>query len=623
MRLPGGEMLTWSDRPGENADRPLAALAARLVPAGARVLLAGAHDPAVLDALTHARVTCLLRGYRDAATVTGRADQVVVAGSAGLPAGEEYDVVIAGAGLDAIESVEGPRLCWDEILARLAAALRPDGELLLRVPNPLGLHRLVAGDAWYAGRADAEWTVDGVLDTSRPANLDQARVRLATAGLGVVTCFAAYPRMDLTTALLATDQLSWRTTNALFDAVLHDACTSGFAGRFVLADPARLAVDALHAGRAADLAPSWLVLARRTGTSRSTPTPADMGEHVGAHGLPVALVRFGAVGSTVVEVIDGASGWHWRRPEPHARTEPHARPEPHVRAEPHARPEPHARTEPAPAPYASRMVAHRDPAAPDGPVPDGRLLRSLLLDGCLRRDTSRLRHLLRGYTDWLTGQADDGRLTGAVALAGAENLVVAGDRFAVLDPTWRADEPLPVDVVLARTLWRFSADLLTGGYAHPWTSTLDVAGLTVVLGGVAGRDLDRAVVDAAVETEAAVSATVRGLDADGPIRLAADLRAVTPTDPPPGPRSYQQLREAWLRQRDENTRLAAALKWTEELLTSRERALRRAEAKIDLLSGTLGYKAARLAITPARLARRGARAATRRARAIVTRKERT
>ncbi|WP_433532349.1 class I SAM-dependent methyltransferase [Micromonospora sp. CA-263727] len=590
VALPGGEMLGWSDQRGGAGNDPLAALAARLVPAGAQVLLAGPHHLALLDALAHARVTCLLRGYPDAAAVAGRADRVLVAGPHGLPPGEEYDMVIAGGGLDAVESVEGARLGWDGTLARLAAAVRPGGKLLLRLDNPLGVHRLVAAESWYAGRDDAEWTVGGALDANRPASLDQLHARLGATGLRAGAGYAAYPRPDLTTALLATDQLARRSGSGLFDAVLHDACTTGFTGRFVLADPARLAVDALHAGRAAELAPAWLVLAHRADEG-ADPDGVPPGR------LPVALVQAGGPGSTVVEVVDGPQGWHWRRPDPGDRTGP------------------------ASGPYASREAAYRDPAAPDGPVPDGRLLRSLLLDGCLRRDTSLLRRLLRGYADWLTGQADDGRLAGTVALAGADNLVVAADRFAVLDPTWRADAPLPVDVVLARTLWRFAAELLTGGYAHPWTSTLDVAGLTVVLGGVAGRDFDRAVVDAAVETEAAVSAAMRGLDADGRVGLDTELRAITPTDPPPGPRSYQQLREAWRRERDENTRLTALLRWTEELLTSRERALRRAEAKINLLSGSLSYKVGRLAITPVRMARRGAGAAKRRARAAIAAKQ--
>ena len=140
-----------------------------------------------------------------------------------------------------------------------------------------------------------------------------------------------------------------------------------------------------------------------------------------------------------------------------------------------------------------------------------------------------------------------------------------------------------------------------------------MAGSTVVLGGVAGHDLDRATVDTAVETEAARRRRPARPGRRRTGALATELRAVAPTDPPAGPRSYQQMREAWVRQREELTRLAALLKWTEELLTSRERALRRADATINLLSGSLSYRVGRLAITPARLAKRGARAAKRRA----------
>ncbi|SCL32530.1 hypothetical protein GA0070616_4488 [Micromonospora nigra] len=617
LTLPGGEMLAWSDLPTERlADGgPLAALAARLAPAGARVLLAGPHDPALLDALAHAQVTCLLRSHPDAVALADRAARVVVGGPAGLPDDETYDLVVAGAGLDAVESVEGDRLGWVGVLERLAAAVRPGGDLLLRLDNPLGVHRLVSVTPWYAGRDDAQWTVGGVLDVDRPASLDQAALRLAGAGLRADTCYAAYPRPEAATALLATGPLRRHTTSGLFDAVLHGACAGGFTGRDVLADPARLAVDALHAGRAVEVAPAWLVLARRdsraaepdaptgggpvfgtaaVGTAGPDPAGRDDADGVRA-GLPVALVQTGPPAVGVVEVADGPDGWNWHTGVTRAA---------------------------APAdPYDSRPAADRDPEALTGPVPEGRLLRTLLLDACLRRDTATLRRLLRGYAAWLTGQAGEGRLAGAVALAGADNLVVDDTGFAVLDPSWRAAAPLPVDVVLARTLWRFAAELTTGGYAHPWTSTLDVAGLTVVLGGVAGRDLDRATVDAAVETEAAVGASVRGLDAEGRGRLAAELRAVTPTDPPAGPRAYQQLHQAWLRQREENTRLAALLAWTEDLLTSRERALRRAEATINLLSGSLSYRVGRLAITPARLAKRGARAAKRRARQALAPKQ--
>ncbi|MEU5564241.1 class I SAM-dependent methyltransferase [Micromonospora musae] len=585
--LPGGEMLTWSDLPEQRPGTAgaLAALAARVVPAGAAVLVAGPHDPALLDRLAHAEVTCLLRGYPDGAALAAHAARVVVGGPAGLGDDERFDVVIAGAGLDPVESVEGARLGWGGVLARLTGALRPGGTLLLWAQNPMGLRRLVDTDAWYARRDDAAWTVTGVLDVDHPANREQLRDRLAGAGLRTDAFFAAYPDAG-GRALIDADELAAATTCGLFDAVLHDAGGNGFAATTVLQDPARLAVDALHAGLGAALAPGWVVLATKAPASR----PVD-GEP--SRVLPVALLQTGPA-ADVLEVVTGPQGWRWQV----------------TSAE---------RSETPAAPFATREAACRDLATLDGqPVPQGRLLRTLLLDAALRQDLDGLRRTLRGYADWLAGQADpDGELGGAVALATVDNVLVADGGYALLDPSWQATSPLRTEVVLARGLRRFATTLVTGGYAHPWPSTLDIAGLTVVLGGVAGHDLERATVSAAVETEAAVTAAVRGLDNEGRGVLLSELRAVEPTDPPAGPRSYQQLREAWRRQREELTRLTALLKWTEELLTSRERALRRAEVKINLLSGSVSYQVGRLAVTPARLARRGARAAKRRVRDVL------
>lgn len=594
ITLPGGEMLAWSDLPQERLANggPLAALAARLVPPGARVLVAGPHDPALLDQLTHAEVTCLLRSHPDAVALAHRAGRVVVGGPAGLPDDETYDVVIAAAGLDPVESVEGTRLGWDGVLARLVAAVRPGGSLLLRLDNPLGLHRLVDTTPWYASRDDSAWVIGGVLDRAHPANRDQLRERLGAAGLRTAACWATYPDVNAPTALLDADHLDRDAGSGLFDAVLHGACAGGFTSATVLQDPARLAVDALHAGRAADLAPGWLTLAHRPADPTDPTTPTLDRD------LPVALVQNGRPGIGVLEVLHGPSGWRWG-------LMPTADP-----------------TTPAVAPFASREAAYRDADALSGPVPSGRLLRTLLLDAALRRDLATLRALLRGYAGWLADQADtDGRIAGAAALAGTDNVVVDGERYAVLDPSWRATAALPGDVVLARGLWRFAAGLLTGGYAHPWSSTLDVAGLTVVLGGLAGHEIDRATVSEAVEVEAAITAALHGLDVGAAVGLATELQAVAPTDPPVGAHSYQQLREAWLRQREELTRLAALTAWTEELLTSRERALRRAETTIGLLSGSISYRVGRLAITPARLAKRGARAAKRRATAVLAPKQ--
>lgn len=588
VMLTGGEMLAWSDlRTEEPTDNgPLGALAAHVVPAGARVLLAGPHEPAFLDRLTRAEVTCLLRSRLDGVALAEHAAErsvrVIVGGLGGLPPDETYDVIIAASGLDPVDSIEGTRLGWDAVLAVLADRLRPGGTLLLRMDNPVGLHRLVDVSAWYTSREDAQWTVDGVLDADHPANLDQLRHRLADAGLVPDASFAAYPHPEAVTALVATGELDQGTSAGLLDAVLHNTCSDGYAGRSVLQDPARLAVDALHAGLATSLAPAWVVLAQRGPLPTTEPTD-----------LPVALVRTGPSDVGEIEVVATGQGLQWRVAQPPARAE------------------------------TATGLAYRDLGALAGPVPTGRLLHTLLLDACLRQDLERIRGLLSGYARWLDSSAVDGRIAGAAALAGMDNVVVVdGEHFAVLDPSWQATEPLPVDVALARGLWRFAAILLTGGYAHPWPSTLDLAGLTVVLGGVAGRELNRATVRVAVETEAAVAAAQQGLDPTGRQKLRDELDTLELDSPPPGPRSYQQLYEAWLRQREELTRIQALLRWTDDLITSRERALRRADAMIKMLSGSVSFRLGRLVITPARWAKRAARALKRRLRKALKRQVR-
>ncbi len=579
IMLPGGEMLAWSDLPAEEPTDggPLGVLGARVVPAGARVLLAGPHAPGFLDRLAHAEVTCLLRSHLDGVALAEHAAElpvrVIVGGPAGLPADETYDVVIAMSGLDSVESIEGARLGWDGVLAVLADRLRPGGTLLLRMDNPVGLHRIVDVSPWYAARDDNRWTVEGVLDAGHPANLDQLRRRLVDAGLTPGAFFAAYPHPKAITALVDTQELDQGTSAGLLDAMLHNACADGYADRSVLQDPARLAVDALHAGLASGLAPAWVGYARRS------PLPA-----VEPADLPVALVQTGPLDMGGIEVVTAGQDWHWRLTQPPLRTTPETGP------------------------------AYRDPRALTGPIPAGRLLRTLLLDACLRQDLDQLRALLSGYAHWLDSCTVAGQISGAPALAGVDNVVVDGERFAVLDPSWQAAVPLPVNVALARGLRRFAAILLTGGYAHPWSSTLDLAGLTVVLGGMAGRNLDRATVRVAVETEAALIAARTDLNPAGQEELRDQLEALEPDSPPPGQRSYQQLHEAWLRQREELNRIQAVLRWTEDLITSRERALRRADAMIKVLSGSVSFRLGRLVITPARWARRAVRALKRRLR---------
>jgi hypothetical protein len=583
LRLIGGEMVVWTDEPPTEpqaayGSAAVATLVARAVPAGARVLLAGGgHPRRVLDVLAAraGRVTCLIRGYPDASALAkAYADEPtidVLAGSLSrLPEAERFDAVVALAGLDRVASAEIDELDWAHTLDRLLAVLRPSGTLLLALDNPMGLHRLVALDPRDTGRDDGAWTVPGGPDPSCATGLGALRERLATAGVGVDACYAAYPTLERSGVLVDAVALDAAgSPDGLLDATLATAYADAASPGVQLRDPRPLARAARRAGLAASLAPAWMVVARRTDEARS------------GQGLPALLCDDTSAGPrwrTLIEATSGTDGWVRRGTV--------------VASEPAGR-----------AGHAGAV--RRDPGRLSGAVPTGDLLSGLLLDAGLRRDRATLRRLLSGYAGWLTSVASaDERLPGVCAFATPANVVVDGGRFAVLDPSWQLTEPLPVDVAVARGLRQHAVTVVTSSYAHPWSSTLDVDGLTVVLAGLAGNPVERNVIAAAVDAEASIVAALDGLTDAQRVALAERLARISVIDPPPGLASYDQLREAWQRQREEVVRLADRLAWSEKILDSRERALKKAQLTIALLSGSLSFRLGRLLITPARLGKR-------------------
>ncbi len=265
VTLIGGEMLLWSDLDGTHGPAPAGgpALRSLLSAARGRTLVAGPHDPALLEALP-AEVTVLLRGLADAEALASRPGVSVVCGSlekmAAVPA---YDTVVALDGLDRLISAEAEDRSWDETLALLTAVLRPGGRLLLGVPNAFGLHRLVA---LPPEPADADWVVTGERAPAGPARLAE---RLGAAGLAVSRTYARFPGVLLGTEILADTSLDGFLT-ATLSAAYADP------GGDVLADPVRLATGAVRHGLAADLAPAWLVVAAR-GAAPVKSAPVESG----------------------------------------------------------------------------------------------------------------------------------------------------------------------------------------------------------------------------------------------------------------------------------------------------------------------------------------------------------
>ncbi len=568
LRLIGGEMLVWTDDEPAADRRPASGPALQevlrdLVRPGGRALVAGPHEHALIGLLAEVpmQVTCLVRAYPDAEALARRLPGVtVLCGSvAKLDPSDTYDLVVACDGLDRLPSVEGAALSWAETADLVAGAVRPGGTLLLAQENLLGVHRLVRMSPWYGERTDADWTPLGDYDATRPASPSELVSGLAGRGLTVAEPMAGFPTAHEPSVLAPLDRLADPHLAGFVRIAVSAAYGAQLAGRPVLSDPRALAGSALRAGSAAEFAPVWLVAATRAGAliPRQRVVVADAG-------MVSHPVRY--------EVVRAEHGWSR-----------------HVLGDPTLR---------------SRDGVYRDPAALAGPLPRGRLLEEQLIELCLRRDLPELARVLTRYAAWLAeGAHEDGTVGGVALWAAPGDLLLDGDGFTPWDPTWSTTVRMPLDVALARSLRTFAVRLITGGYSHPWPVLVDADSLVVILAGMAGHTLERPVLTAAVELEARLRAAEHGLDEAGRARLRDRLAAVTPGTPPLDLDSHRELHAANDRLREELAHAVSRVAWAEELLESREKALRHAEDKLDILSGSFSFRLGKLLIYPLRKAK--------------------
>ena len=272
IRLIGGEM------PGWNEDRPPAggALYGYLtdqLPAGSRVLVAGPHDPALIEALAaRTAVTCLVRSQPEAERLDARGLDVLCGTLTKLTDADRWDAVVALDGVGRLCSVEGPQYDWTECLRALRNVLLPGGLLLLTVENELGVHRLVDPAAPTAAQTDDAWRPLGEFDDSRPGSPARLADRLATEELALDWLGAAWPSPAAPTLVATADALLTGPAGAL-SAAAASAVASAYADRAVLSDPRRLAAAAVRAGLGPELAPAWLVLARLAPAPPATGAP--------------------------------------------------------------------------------------------------------------------------------------------------------------------------------------------------------------------------------------------------------------------------------------------------------------------------------------------------------------
>ncbi|MBB5872755.1 hypothetical protein F4553_006189 [Allocatelliglobosispora scoriae] len=264
LRLIGGEMPVWSDLDSATGGPALTPL---LAAETGRTLVAGPHDPALIDTLPTGSITLLVRGMPDAEALAARyADRPGVAVCCGTPdklaAEEPFDTVVALDGVRRLSSAESDDLTWEAAFSLLVGLLRPGGTLLLGVENLIGLHRLAA---LPTVPSDADWTAAEEHDRSRPAGLAALIARLGAAGLEVAGAYAAYPAVTAPRALLGAELLDDEGVRGFVEAAVGRACAASDVDQLV--DPVRLAVDSVRHGAAFSLAPGWVLVAHSGGPS--------------------------------------------------------------------------------------------------------------------------------------------------------------------------------------------------------------------------------------------------------------------------------------------------------------------------------------------------------------------
>jgi hypothetical protein len=505
LTLVGGEMLGVAERDASAAGGPaLAHLATTTLPPGARVLVAGPHDDTLLRALTAhgAQVTCLLRAYPDA-------EAVAVAHPGVRVLAGSLSKLPAAEPYDAVIAFDGcGRLCSVEgVQLRWQECL----DVLDAALTPSGLLLLAVTNPLGLDRLVTLPDLGPAArtpDPTTPASAAEIADRLGLH-LDVRAIHAGYPLPDTPTLLVAPEAPEPGTLSVL----AAQACADGYAGRPVLTDPRTLAATAVRSGAVTTLAPVWIVTAARP-DAPAVPAPAT-----------IVADRHGDGGFDVAYEVTSSGLRSVRRPAPAHRS----------------------------------GALDRDAEHLDGSVPTGRLLQEALISIASRDDAARLRRALAGYVAWLATLDDP-------VPAVPANVVVDGDAYTLLDPSWRWTASVPADAARARVLHLLATELVAGGFRHPWAASTGVGPLTVLLAAASGAPVDDAAVAAGLDLDADVRAATDGLDADDRDRLRADLATDRPASSRIDLEGYRELRAAGLRDREEIARL-------DELATAHERAI--------------------------------------------------
>lgn len=568
-RVLRGHQIAGSDL--DHAPVPLATLEV-LMPVLARsperVLLAGPRAAQLVASIpSAARVDVLVRALPDVRRIgdlAGLRDGVRLycGGVDAFPTDHEYDLVVALGGPQSLLGPDSQGLRAREVVGRLSGWVRPGGVLAFDLANELGLDDLVSGRPDPLLGSDQGWFVgaDGfdrrhLFGRERPA-------LLAEHGLVPVVTYAALPglathRVLVREAALASDDLRELAVSAggsSLDHLLDDGP--------VLRDPRTTVRQVVDAGLLDELAPAWLVVARREGQPE-TDAP---------DGFPLLVDLEPLSRWQRLTVVDADGGRQRVWADGSADDERSEGP----------------------------LVRRLEPAAPPGQALEG-----IMREACAARNHAAIRTEVSRYASWIRSEAHWKAPVGARVFATPANVLVdAVGELHLADASWQLASKITSQEALVRGLRDFAGRLLASASVHPWRAATTPDEMTVTLAAMVGVSVTPTMVGRIARIEGEIEALLRGRpdQADELADLNLDRGRFARDLPVRDAVGYRELLAHDRSQARSLREKEGQVEWLEGTLRHRDRYIRRLERIIESYEGTLTYRTVQAIRLPRRAA---------------------
>ncbi|MGL4174820.1 MAG: hypothetical protein ACRCSN_01985 [Dermatophilaceae bacterium] len=565
--LIGAEMPEWSDLADSRNPTGSAALVADLWRAvtPARTLLIGAvASTFVSDLPEEARVDAVMRGTLDVRAISEltamRSSLRLYCGSVErFHTGRPYDLVVVLGRAGDLIGPDGTAMAEHDFVAHVIEHVAPGGLLVLGTPNPLGLDATLCAES--DDHADYRWSAMTPGFDTRPLHRRQLHEAVQATGLTVERTYTVFPalvRADLLIDVPACPPLGRGTARILGRSLTHHLRDT-----VALRDPAETCRLVVDAGLVEELAPGWLLIARRDGGDH-LPLPAAYRTESHLPGRWGRVVRLGDDATAVTTWASGAT-------------------EPEV----------------------SEQGLRRDLTQEQ--IPDGDSLDELLRDACSRRSHDDVRALVRSYSAWLAstsrGCADD-----QLAFTIPRNVVARDEGWNVVDDSWHLTAGLSARDAFILGLHDFASGLLGSGAAHPWRTRMSPDALTRTLAVMAGVTVSDADIQRVAQTGVVIATALDpSVDVEVALETALDRGTSTHHVPEATAVGFRELLASERTLAREMDIVDAKIGWLEGTLRLRDRRIKQYDRLMDKLEESFGYKVLWTLGTPRRAAVRKAR----------------